>query len=142
MAGKILKVSANDVYGEVDERVVVVFACFEHTKYMNNYVIFSFLGEYEKKMLCYGSVHIKEDSLVIFSVRDNIKTYIECFVDEYIMDAISKLEEGDFHAAVFKAQYVTSNYPKYYLGHYLLGVAMAGMEQYDDAVHSFETALK
>lgn len=63
-------------------------------------------------------------------------------VDEYIMDAISKLEEGDFHAAVFKAQYVTSNYPKYYLGHYLLGVAMAGMEQYDDAVHSFETALK
>ena len=63
-------------------------------------------------------------------------------VDEYIMDTISKLEDGDYHGAVFKAQYVTSNYPKYYLGHYLLGVAMAGMEQYDDAVHSFENALK
>ena len=83
MAGKILKVSANDVYGRVDERIAVVFACFEHTKYMNNYVIFSFLGEYDKNKLCYGSVHIKKDSVVIFSVKDNVKQYIDEFINEY-----------------------------------------------------------
>ncbi|MBQ8669353.1 hypothetical protein IJ472_06205 [bacterium] len=63
-------------------------------------------------------------------------------VDEYIMDAISEIEQGQFHESVFKIQYITSNYPKYYLGHYLMGVAMAGMEQYDDAVRSYEEALK
>ena len=83
MAGKILKVSANDVYGKVDERVAVVFACFEHTKYMNNYVIFSFLGEYDKNKLCYGSIHMKKDSVVIFSVKDNVKQYIDEFINEY-----------------------------------------------------------
>ena len=83
MAGKILKVSANDVYGEVDERVVVVFACFEHTKYMNNYVIFSFLGEYDKNKLCYGSVHMKKNSIVTFSVKNDIKQYIDEFLNEY-----------------------------------------------------------
>ena len=83
MAGKILKVSSNDVYGKVDERVTVVFACFEHTKYMNNYVIFSFLGEYDSNKLCYGSIHMKKDSIVIFSVKDNIKQYFDEFLLEY-----------------------------------------------------------
>ena len=83
MAGKILKVSANDVYGKVDERIAVVFACFEHTKYMNNYVIFSFLGEYDKNKLCYGSIHMKKDSVVIFSVKDNVRQYIDEFINEY-----------------------------------------------------------
>lgn len=63
-------------------------------------------------------------------------------VDEYISDAIAKIEDGQFSEAVYKIQYVTANYPKYYFGHYLMGVAMAGLEQFDDAVHSFETSLK
>ena len=92
MTGKILKVSANDVYGKVDERVAVVFACFEHTKYMNNYVIFSFLGEYEKNKLCYGSVHIKENSIVIFSVKDNVKQYIDEFLGEYESNRVSNFK--------------------------------------------------
>ena len=61
----------------------VVFACFEHTKYMNNYAIFSFLGEYDKKKLCYGSIHMKKDSVVIFSVKDIVKPYIDEFINEY-----------------------------------------------------------
>ena len=88
MAGKILKVSSNDVYGKVDERKTVVFACFEHTKYMNNYVIFSFEGEYNKNKLCYGSIHLKENSIVIFSVKDNIKQYIDEFLNEYENDKV------------------------------------------------------
>ena len=49
MNGKILKISSNDLYGNVDERQVVVFACFNHIKYMNKYILFTFLGEYDKK---------------------------------------------------------------------------------------------
>lgn len=83
MNGKILKVSSNDVYGKVDERVTRVYACFEHVKYMNNYVIFSFDGENDKNKLCYGSIHLKSNSVVIFSVKDDIKQYIDEFLYEY-----------------------------------------------------------
>lgn len=88
MAGKILKIVSNDLYGNVDDRKVVVFACFCHDKYMNNYVVFSFEGEYGKKKLCYGSVHLKNNSLVIFSVKDNVKKYIEEFVTEYVTEKL------------------------------------------------------
>ena len=92
MAGKILKIVSNDLYGNVDERKVVVFASFLHTKYMNNYVVFSFLGEYDKKKLCYGSIHLKKDSLVIFSVKDNVKKYIDEFLNEYENDNVENFE--------------------------------------------------
>jgi len=88
MSGKILKIVSNDLYGNVDDRKVVVFACFCHTKYMNNYVIFAFEGEYGKKKICYGSVHLKNNSLVIFSVKENVKKYIDEFISEYISDKL------------------------------------------------------
>lgn len=37
---------------------------------------------------------------------------------------------------------MTSNYPKYYLGHYLVGVSMVGLEQENEAVDSFKNSLK
>ena len=83
MAGKILKISSNDLYGNVDDRLVTVFACFEHTKYMNNYVVFSID---DNNKLCYGSIHLKKDSLVIFNVKQTVKKYIDEFLDEYIND--------------------------------------------------------
>ena len=86
MAGKVLKIVSNDLYGNVDDRKVVVFACFCHDKYMNNYVVFAFEGEYGKKKLCYGSVHLKNNSLVIFAVKDNIKRYIDEFLEQYVSD--------------------------------------------------------
>ena len=92
MSGKVLKIVSNDLYGNVDERKVVLFASFLHTKYMNNYAVFSFLGEYDKKKLCYGSLHLKKDSLVIFSVKDNIKKYIDEFLDEYENDKVENFE--------------------------------------------------
>ena len=49
MNGKILKVSSNDLYGNVDDRMVAVFAAFNHKKYMNKYVIFTYDGEFAKK---------------------------------------------------------------------------------------------
>lgn len=89
MAGKILNIGLNDLNGQADNRKVVVFACFKHIKYMNNYVIFSFLGDYGKNKLYFGSIHIKDDSLIIFSVSDDIRKYMEQFVLEYTS---SKLE--------------------------------------------------
>ena len=92
MNGKILKISSNDLYGNVDERQVVVFACFNHIKYMNKYVLFTFLGEYNKKKLYYGSVHVKDDSLVIFSVKNDVTNYINTFIDEYMQGRINANE--------------------------------------------------
>ena len=42
MAGKVLKVVSNDLYGNVDDRILSIYACFKHIKYMNNYVVFTF----------------------------------------------------------------------------------------------------
>ena len=92
MNGKILKISSNDLYGNVDDRQVVVFACFNHVKYMNKYILFTFLGEYDKKKLYYGSIHMKENSLVVFSVRDNVFGYIDKFKNEYISGMVDNNE--------------------------------------------------
>lgn len=92
MAGKILNIGLNDLNGQVDNRKVVVFACFKHIKYMNNYVIFSFLGEYGKNKLYFGSIHIKDDSLIIFSVSDDIRKYMEQFVLEYTSSKLENFE--------------------------------------------------
>lgn len=63
-------------------------------------------------------------------------------VDKYIYGAIEDIEKGDFNEAVYKAEYVISNYPKFYLGYYLSGVAMVGLDKENDAVAAFENALK
>ena len=62
--------------------------------------------------------------------------------DAYIYDVIENIEKGDFHEAAYKLPNITSAFPKYYLGYYLTGVVMAGLEQDKDAISSFETALK
>ena len=63
-------------------------------------------------------------------------------IDSTIYGAIDDIEKEDFHSAIFKIQEITSKYPKYYLGHYLAGVALAGLEKTDDAIKSFNQALK
>ena len=63
-------------------------------------------------------------------------------VDAEIASVIDDIESGKFNEALYKIPSITSNYPKYYLGYYLNGVALAGMEQDNEAITSFETALK
>ena len=77
MNGKILKISGNDLYVNVDERKVVVFAVFIHKKYMNKYAIFAFENEFAKKKLFLASVHLKENSLVTFNIRPDEEEYID-----------------------------------------------------------------
>lgn len=63
-------------------------------------------------------------------------------VDKYIYGAIEDIEKGDFNEAIYKTEYVTTNYPKFYLGYYLTGVALVGIDKENDAISTFETALK
>ena len=92
MYGKILKVSNNDLNGNVDDRQVAVYAAFKHNKYMNRYVVFSFVGEYNKCKLYLGSVHLKANSLVIFAVRDDEFNYINKFVNDYLNNVLDPNE--------------------------------------------------
>lgn len=63
-------------------------------------------------------------------------------VNKYIYDAIDDIAKLDYNEAVYKIRYITSNYPKYFLGHYLSGVAFVGLEQEKEAISAFETAVK
>ena len=92
MNGKILKISSNDLYGNVDDRRVSVFAVFNHLKYMNRYVIFAFTEEFDKKQLCYGSMHLKDKSIVIFKTEEVNLTYIDPFIEECINGNINPQE--------------------------------------------------
>ncbi len=92
MKGKILKISSNDLYGNTDDRLVAVYACFTQKKYMNKYIIFSIYGENDKNKLYYGSIHLKTNSLVVFSVRDEEINYIKPFIDEYMNGSINETE--------------------------------------------------
>jgi len=110
MIGKIVKISSNDLYGNVDDRKVVIFATFTHVKYMNKYVIFSFKDEYDKKKLYYGSVHFKENSLVIFSVKEDIIIYIDNFLNQYLTGNIDRNEYEILNISnINKAELVSYN---------------------------------
>lgn len=108
MSGKILKIVSNDLYGNVDDRKIALFACFQHTKYMNNYAIFTFVGEYEKKKLYYGSIHLKENSVVIFSVKEDTKKYIDNFIAEYLNSNLTEYKILDI-TNVEKVELVSYN---------------------------------
>ena len=62
--------------------------------------------------------------------------------DKFLYDAISDIENENYRDSVFKSQYLITNYPDYYLGYYLNGVALAGMEQDEEAIVAFNNALK
>ncbi len=92
MNGRILKISNNDLYGNADERLVSLFAAFTHKKYMNKYAIFTFTEEYGKNKLYYASIHLKENSIVTFGIREDEKQYIEKFVNDYLNNCVNPSE--------------------------------------------------
>ena len=92
MHGKILKVVSNDLYGNATDKKVVVFACFNHLKYMNKYIMFTYMGEYDKNILYYGSIHEKNKTIVIFKVRKEEEGYINKFREDYLNDTVNDRE--------------------------------------------------
>ena len=69
MIGKTLKMVNNDLSGVSDTRYINVFCCFRDMKYGNEYIIYCYVGEYAKNVLYCGSVHFKDNSLVVFSIK-------------------------------------------------------------------------
>ena len=92
MNGKVLKISSNDLYGNVDDRKLSVFAAFNHLKYMNRYVIFAFTDEFNKNELCYGSLHLKNNSVVVFNTAEANLQYIDPFIEEYLSGNVNQKE--------------------------------------------------
>lgn len=63
-------------------------------------------------------------------------------VDADISAIIDDIEKKHFSEAVYKLPKLTSECPNYYLGQYLTGVVMVGMEQEQEAINAFHNALK
>ena len=62
-------------------------------------------------------------------------------INTEIYEAITDIENKKYNDALYKLQKVTSNYPDYYLGHYLYGVSLVGLDSEKEAITSFEKAL-
>jgi len=62
-------------------------------------------------------------------------------VDADISLVTEDIENGKYTEAVYNVPKITSQYPDYYLGHYLTGVVMSGLEQKEQAVSEFERAI-
>lgn len=62
-------------------------------------------------------------------------------IDIKIYGAIDDIAKGNFNESLYKLQDVITQYPNYYLGYYLTGVALSELEKDDDAIKSFEKAI-
>ena len=62
--------------------------------------------------------------------------------DKLLFGAIDDIQEENFQEAMYKLHNYTIKYPNYYLGHYLTGVALIGLEQEEDALVSFTKAVR
>ena len=62
-------------------------------------------------------------------------------IDAKIYGAVDDIEKGNYNEALYKLQSVTAQYPNYYLGHYLTGVALAELEKDSEAIQSFDKAI-
>lgn len=109
MNGKILKIVNNDLYGNVDEREVVVFASFLQKKYMNRYIIFTFKGEYDKNKLYYGSIHLKNNSLVVFNIRQQEVNFVNEFITMYLNGKLNEEYEIIDINSISKIELVSYN---------------------------------
>lgn len=112
MNGKVLKVFNNNLYGETDEREVILFAAFVHKKYMNKYAIFTFNKELDKNKLYFGSIHMKENSLVTFKVKNEEEEIINSFLSEYENDNLEEFELIDI-TSLSKIEFVGYNTKDY-----------------------------
>lgn len=112
-------------------------------KALNNPVYESALEKaYEYNSHIYLPRPKKEDIALINCPQKYGKMLNPQGVDSYIYGAIEDIEKGHFSEAVYKTQYITSNYPKFYLGHYLTGVALVGLDKNNEAISAFESALQ
>ncbi len=63
-------------------------------------------------------------------------------IDVTIYGIIDDIEKGHFSEAAYKLPKLTTECPDYYLGQYLTGVVMYGLEQDENAIIAFNNAIK
>lgn len=83
----------------------------------------------------------KEDISKINCPQKYGKTFNPQGIDAEIASVIDDIEKGTFVEAVYKLPKITSEYPDYYMGHYLTGVVMYGLEHNKEAIESFNRAI-
>lgn len=99
MIGKILKIKDVNMSFNQKEKNIVVFACFSHVKYNENYIIFTNKDEYGKGILYYGTIHTKDNTIIIFDVKQD--------KENVIFDFINKLT-SNFNYAEYKVIDITN----------------------------------
>lgn len=80
MYGKILKVNNRGTDIKIENKEVILFCCFKDLKYGNSYAIFCD-KENPNNTLLYGTIHFKEDSIVIIDTKKDIKNLILDLID-------------------------------------------------------------
>ncbi len=63
-------------------------------------------------------------------------------IDETIYGAYDDIENEKYTDVIFKSQKIISNYPDYYLGYYLYGIGLNGLEKDEDAIVAFNKAIE
>lgn len=89
MIGKTLKIKDINMSFKQKAQYVSVFACFSHLKYNESYIIYSKKDEYNKGILYMGTIHIKNDSIIIFDVKEEKQNII--------LDFVNKLISNEYH---------------------------------------------
>ena len=89
MQGKILKVFNNDINSKEDDREIQLFAIFNHKKYSNKYAIFTINNT---NKLCYGSIFIRDNTIVIFNIKEDFNPLISDFINEYKNNSFKEYE--------------------------------------------------
>ena len=94
MIGKILKVKDINAAFNKKEKRVSVFACFTHVKYSDNYIIYADNNDYQSGILCYGTVYIKGNTIVIFDVKQDK----ENIIFDYVNKIINNVNDNEYSA--------------------------------------------
>ena len=92
MQGKILKVFNNDINGKEDDREILLFAIFNHKKYMNKYAVFIIKDKTGPNKLCCGSIFLKENEIVIFNIKTELTKIILDFLEEFKTNNYNEFE--------------------------------------------------
>lgn len=80
MYGKIIKVNNRGTDIKIENKEVILFCCFKDLKYGNSYAIFCD-KENPNNTLLYGTIHFKEDSIVIIDTKKDIKNILIDLID-------------------------------------------------------------
>ena len=109
MIGKTLKMVNNDLSGVSDTRYINVFCCFRDMKYGNEYLIFCYFGEYANNVLYCGSVHFKDNSLVVFSIKKENEKIVLDFINRLLSNSYSSMYQILDIRNMLKLEIVSSN---------------------------------